>query len=165
MAGQVNKSKLDSITRGIMVFMTGGRDFIGPRTVAPGSPGLMFEKDSYVHFGQKEGNFNRGIPPVRLRPENRGMAGQEMPDTVYLAPDSTDRYPFSGQDRAKHRTFAPRSACRLTQAAYRQAHEKNCRAFVSNAGPLGCRNAAWVRLLTGSFHFLAHAHRSLSIGR
>jgi hypothetical protein len=109
MAGQVNKSKLDSITRGIMVFMTGGRDFIGPRTVAPGSPGLMFEKDSYVHFGQKEGNFNRGIPPVRLRPENRGMAGQEMPDTVYLAPDSTDRYPFRILDPAGKwfGTFSP----------------------------------------------------------
>jgi hypothetical protein len=72
--------------------------------------------------------FPREVPSLR-HPDIRGN-GMSPPWSGVLA-----------RDRAKHLTFAFRSACRLTQAAYRQAHEKTCRAFVSNAGPLGCRNA------------------------
>jgi hypothetical protein len=76
--------------------------------------------------------FPREVPSLR-HPDIRGN-GMSPPWSGVLA-----------RDRAKHLTFAFRSAlalrspkgevgCRLTQAAYRQAHEKNGRAVVSNAG-------------------------------
>jgi hypothetical protein len=74
---------------------------------------------------------------------------ETLPDITKLTPEVRSlRHPHVGGNGmsppgsgvlARDRANAPRlcfplSRCRLTQAAYRQAHEVICRAFVSNAG-------------------------------